>query len=139
MEEKERAIQSLESKENEQLKEQLIALEQQRKELMLRQEAYNQQQLDFITRKNTFAAQQFDLADKLTDYNAQVKLFNENLDKLETEKHYKPQYNHYDIYVYSLNHTLYEVRKKYGICKSTYYNIKNEYENKKSKKSLDNS
>ena len=86
LEEKERAIQSLESKENEQLKEQLIALEQQRKELMLRQEAYNQQQLDFITRKNTLAAQQFDLADKLTDYNAQVKLFNENLEKLETEK-----------------------------------------------------
>ena len=86
LEEKERAIQSLENRENDTLKEQLIALEQQRKELTLRQDAYNQQQLDFITRKNALAAQQFDLADKLTDYNTQVKLFNENLEKLEAEK-----------------------------------------------------
>ncbi len=86
LEEKERTIQSLESKENDNLKEQFTALEEQRKELTLRQEAYNQQQLDFITRKNALSAQQFELADKLTDYNAQVKLFNENLEKLESEK-----------------------------------------------------
>jgi hypothetical protein len=61
-------------------------LQQQQKELAARQAVYNQQQLDFITRKNALATQQFDFADKLSSYNLQVKLFNENLEKLEAER-----------------------------------------------------
>ena len=42
--------------------------------------------MDFVARKNALASQQFEFADKLAAYNAQVKLFNENLEKLEAER-----------------------------------------------------
>ena len=86
LEEKLRVLENSECKENEKLKDELANIEQQKRELALRQEAYNQQQLDFITRKNTLSAEQFDLADKLTAYNAQLQAFNENSAKLQTEK-----------------------------------------------------
>jgi hypothetical protein len=68
------------------LQDDLISLQQQQKELAGRQALYNQQQLEFIARKNNLSAQQFDFADKLSTYNAQVKLFNENLEKMDTER-----------------------------------------------------
>jgi hypothetical protein len=85
-------LNDLENRENELLKgnsklqDELLSLQQQQKELAVRQGIYNQQQLEFISRKNSLAAQQFDFADKLSTYNAQVKLFNENLEKLENER-----------------------------------------------------
>ncbi|MBR2375331.1 MAG: hypothetical protein IKA88_03485, partial [Clostridia bacterium] len=71
---------------NQKLQDELAVLQQQQKELAARQTIYNQQQLEFIARKNALAAQQFELADKLTSYNAQVKIFNDNLEKMENER-----------------------------------------------------
>ncbi|MBQ1269567.1 MAG: hypothetical protein IIY09_03695, partial [Clostridia bacterium] len=73
-------------KNNSKLQDELLSLQQQQKELAVRQGIYNQQQLEFISRKNALAAQQFDFAEKLNTYHAQVKLFNENLEKLENER-----------------------------------------------------
>ena len=91
-EEMQRRLEDLEIKEtelmrnNQKLQDELSTLQQQQKDFATRQSIYNQQQLDFITRKNALAAQQFEMADKLAAYNSQVKLFNENLEKLEAEK-----------------------------------------------------
>ena len=83
LEEKARMETALES---DKFREETEKLQQLQKDLDVRQALYNQQQLEFITKKNALSAEQFAFADKLTNYNENVALFEQEKSKLEAEK-----------------------------------------------------
>lgn len=72
--------------EDEQFQTEMQILRQQQAELAERQELYNRQQLEFIAEKNALASQHFELTDKLQSHSESVRLYEENMQRLESER-----------------------------------------------------